>query len=94
MNDTTALSALRSDPAFWYATYEPAKKKKDKVVQQMEPPSRSNIRSFQTVLWVLIIVCFSAVIIWFLAAGNVRLFRKRSHALQEEEAAGDEDIFT
>jgi len=78
------IKDLQQQDAFWYANKE--FKKKD------EPRSRRNTldwlgRSswFQTLAWIIVIGGFIAVLLWFLASSNVRLFQKRSRTLEEAQ---------
>src|SRR5687767_657904 len=69
----SALQKLRKDDAFWYANTAPEKKtetqgrvyKKPMYLQQW----------FRNLVWVVIVASFIGVIIWFLVASDVRLFR-------------------
>lgn len=90
------VETLKKDPNFWYANTAPLKKKQA-VTKQKEPAGLPFYRQpwFKTMLWIIIIAAFVAVVIWYLAVSNVRLFRKAATSMngarQEEE---DNDIFS
>jgi hypothetical protein len=86
------LNDLRKDDAFWYANETPKRQKPPEVKQGPTPFFLQNW--FRTLLWVVIIGAFLAVLIWFLIASDVRLFRKKPRVLDEEtDIALSEDIF-
>jgi hypothetical protein len=88
----TTLNAIRNDDAFWYANKAPKKQKPPETKPLKKPFFLEDW--FRTLLWIIIIGCFIAVLIWFLIASDVRLFRKKPKALEEEiDTALSEDIF-
>jgi hypothetical protein len=78
----SAMQSLREDDAFWYANTAPEKKK--------ETPGRVYKKPmylqpwFRNLVWVVIVASFIGVIIWFLVASDVRLFRKKPKAVSAE----------
>jgi hypothetical protein len=87
----TAIERLKKDDAFWYVNTLPKRAK-----EKTERPSKGILFSkwFGDLMWVLIIICFVAALIWFLASSNIQLFRKRSSAITSiEQEEISEDIF-
>ena len=79
--DTSSVNQVRSDKAYWYANTAPKRKKTEQA-----PTTRVQDRSwFQTIFWILLIGGFVALLGWFLAASNIRLFRRAPKSM-----AGDE----
>lgn len=92
--DDSVLNKLRTDEDFWYVNEKPEEEK-------TLPPKKPFLIElgkqewFHTVLWVLIVSCFVAVIIWFLSVSNVQLFSKKAARVKEEDIKEEtEDIFT
>ena len=92
----SVLQNLKKDEAFWYANKLPKRQKPvavDPNKNYSEPFYLQNW--FQTLLWVFIITAFVAVVIWFLVASDVRLFRKKAISLlSEKDITLIEDIFS
>ncbi len=92
----STISRLQSDDDFWYANAELEKRKtkKESPVEPYEPFTQRGW--FKSLLWVIIIVVFSAVILFYLANSNLGLLRKnkkiKSVAGPDEEEM-PEDIF-
>lgn len=82
--DEKKKSDMMNDEAFWYANKAKQKKKEEK---KTEEPSESflNKQWFKTLLWFIIVGSFVVIIIWFLIASNVKLFKKRSAAIEKQE---------
>src|SRR5215216_3990678 len=80
----SVLSNLKKDDAFWYANKVPKRQKPEEIdfKDYKEPFYAQNW--FRTLLWVIIIGAFIAVLIWFLIASDVRLFRKKPGLLQND----------
>jgi hypothetical protein len=86
------LNELRKDEAFWYADKTPKRQKPPEVKPGKTPFFLQEW--FRVLLWVVIIGAFLAVLVWFLIASDVRLFRKKPKALDKEvDIALSEDIF-
>jgi hypothetical protein len=83
----SARTALAADKDFWYANY---------VFKKKEEKNRINLRfwqtnAFRTIMWVIIICCFVAIIVLYLASDRVGLFRRSSHQIAQDET-GENDI--
>ncbi|MBN8865789.1 MAG: DUF4129 domain-containing protein [Sphingobacteriales bacterium] len=83
----SARTALAADKDFWYANY---------VFKKKEEKKQINLRfwqtdAFRTIMWVIIICCFVAIIVLYLASDRVGLFRRSSHQIAQDET-GENDI--
>lgn len=77
----SVLLNLQQDEAFWYANLA---KKKQAVVKE-QPSALATLlqqKWFKTLLWILIVALFAAVLLWYLTSINIKLFRKRSTLIQ------------
>lgn len=84
------VRSLQESDDYWYANREPEKKKMKPAKTWQFDGSGS-----QTFLWILIVCCFVAVVIWYLASSNIFLFRKKSKPLASDVPDGiHEDIFS
>lgn len=81
----SALEDLREDDAFWYANTAPEKKKESATRAYRKPMYLQPW--FRNLVWVLIVASFTGVIMWFLVASDVRLFRKKPKALATPSGA-------
>jgi hypothetical protein len=86
------IRRFQNDVAFWYANRALPKKKVDepsvflRVVQQPW---------FRNLMWLIICLAFGAVLVWFLATSNVRLFRKSPETIENfTESITAENIFS
>lgn len=79
----SVVDRLLEDEAFWYVNKSPARKK-IKEPQVQEPGKLPFYLKdwFRTLLWTIIIAAFVAVLVWFLIASDVRLFRKKPAIVQ------------
>jgi hypothetical protein len=105
----TLISGFKADDAFWYVNYVFNKKKKERQPATYDNDAKKSKNSkseeesgtfmvspfFQTVLWILIIGGFAAVVILYLANSNVALFRKKNTIIRsdEEMETATENIF-
>jgi len=85
------LDKVKSDDDYWYVNQAPPRERKS-VQQNKSVPSKTWIN---TLSWILVVAGFLALLIWFLATSNIRLFRKTSKGIDEkaEEKEPAEDIF-
>ncbi|MEI6947296.1 DUF4129 domain-containing protein [Paraflavisolibacter sp. H34] len=87
----SVLRQLRADKDFWYANQAPVKRK------EPDGPSRPFVVQpwFRALLWTIIITCFLAILVWYLMASDVRLFRRKAASFgPEDEAAPPDDLFS
>lgn len=89
--DEEKVLGIKKEDDYWYADLHPVKKKE-------KPEQKSFIQQdfVKTLFWILLIGGFVALLIWFLASGNISLFKKQ-YRVQEQVEAGseeEEDIFS
>jgi hypothetical protein len=85
----TTLNRLKKDEDFWYANMalkKPQPSEKE-IPKYKEPFYRK--QWFRTLVWVIIVGSFIGVLIWFLIASDVKLFRRKA---KKVDAEGHEDI--
>ena len=87
----STIRRIKKDEAYWYADQLPGKQK-----QEQEEKNRIIMSVHGSLTyWIVMIVVFVAALVWYLAAGNIRIFRKAPIALNEEsELNYEEDLFT
>jgi hypothetical protein len=78
----SVLKKFQSDDAFWYVNY-PFKNEKKEIEKENIPFTEQP--AFQTILWLVIIGGFAAVVIMYLANSNVGLFRKPNKPIGDSE---------
>lgn len=86
------IRRFQNDVAFWYANRALPKKTVEqpsmflRLVQQ---------QWFRNLMWLVICLAFGAVLIWFLATSNVRLFRKPPETIEQfADTITAENIFS
>ena len=97
IQDST-LKRIQNQPEFWYANKVMPKKKpiKRETSAKEDEEEKPIIDSpwLNSLIWVIIIGGFVAVLIWYLASSNISLFRRRSAPISlDEEEELTEDIF-
>ena len=93
--DTASINKLKKDEAFWYINEAPKKEEK-KPIKDYSIASWQNKTWLRNLLWVLVVGGFIAVLIWFLIASDVRLFRKSPapiHNTEDNEELTTDNIF-
>ncbi len=75
--DPDKVAELRKDEDFWYVNTQP---EREKVQNRQTPFLNKFITSpwLKTFLWFLVIGGFVAILFWFLASSNIRLFKKKA----------------
>lgn len=88
------LKKMHRDDDFWYANADIKKEKKPEEKKSDYKPL-SRLKWLDTLLWVIIIVVFIAVLVTYLAGSNVGLFRKKSKVISATDESEMEtvDIF-
>lgn len=89
------VKKMQSDKDFWYANteFEKEKKKEENTKQSSYIPLGQR-GWFQTLVWLVIIGGFAAVLMIYLSGSNIGLFRKKNIITKGEEEEGIiEDIF-
>lgn len=92
----SSISRLQADDDFWYANAEREKRKKNN--KSLSAPYLPFWKQgwFNSLMWVIIIVVFAAVILFYLASSNLGLLRKNKKIKSIPESAEEEmpeDIF-
>ncbi len=101
--DQAELDKLKKDDAFWYVNQN--RKEEEKKEKEATPQGKKKTVTdktpvwekawFKTVMWILIGLTFIAIIIMFLSASDVFVFKKKAKKVkeQEDEEEMPEDIF-
>ena len=84
----STIKKMKADDQFWYVDYAFDKKEKKKPENKESSVPLVERDWFQTLLWMIIIGSFVAVIILYLSSSNIGLFRKASRV-----AAGSEEAY-
>lgn len=79
------VNKVKSDEDYWYANLTPPREKKEPETDK-KTTGVLNEAWFNTLFWIVLIGGFLALLIWFLATGNVSLFRKRAKTGGDENA--------
>ncbi|MGN6163125.1 MAG: hypothetical protein ACTHOF_01160 [Flavisolibacter sp.] len=88
------IQKLKSDDDYWYVNTVPPRQKK---VEEKSSGGESIFEKawFSNLVWFLIVGSFVAILIWFLASSNIKLFRKRDVAIVDEDLEiTEENIFS
>ena len=89
----SVVKKMQADEDYWYVNTAPErqKKKEGKIEQEEKWYQRD---WFVNLLWFLVVGSFVAILIWFLASSNIKLFRKRPTAKASEDSdVTEETIF-
>jgi hypothetical protein len=88
----TMVLRLKADPDYWYADYAPEKQKTEPEQKSRDVNTSSG---YSNILFIVIVIAFIAIVIWYLASIDIRLFRKRSAPVETaEEEELSKDIFS
>ena len=92
----SVIQNMKADEAFWYVDKVPKRQKPPEVDPNKKYKEPFYLQNwFRTLLWVIIIGAFIAVLVWFLIASDIKLFRKKAKPLpSQEDMAISEDIFS
>ncbi len=94
--DDSIIQNLKKDEAFWYVDKAPKRQKPPEFDPNKKYSEPFYLQTwFRVLLWIIIVGAFIAVLIWFLVASDIKLFRKKAKVLfPPEEIATNEDIFS
>lgn len=94
--DDSVVRNLKNDEAFWYADRLPKRQKASEVDPNKKYSEPFYLQNwFRTLLWIVIVAAFIGVLVWFLIASDIKLFRKKAKALHTtEDSLITEDIFS
>lgn len=89
------IQKLKNDKDFWYANQPPDKeKRKEQPGANITMPFFLK-KWFRVLMWTIIITTIAALLIWYLAISNIRLFRKAAPPiLPEKGKTMPDDIFS
>lgn len=90
------VDSLKAADDFWYASLERKKKQVEEARDRGRQKNWFQQRWFRNLLWLIILGSFIGVVIWYLAASNIFIFRrspKKINGDESEEEATD-DIFS
>jgi len=82
------VDSLKAAEEFWYANTTWAKKKEKKTPETGQ--SLFQKQWFRNLIWFLILSSFVGVVLWYLVASNIFIFRKKAKPLQHPSTATDE----
>jgi hypothetical protein len=90
------VDSLKAADDFWYADLERARKKTPAQPEQPRNKTLFQQKWFRDLLWIIILSSFIGVVIWYLVASNIFIFRKRSKKIISDEGAPEttDDIFS
>lgn len=87
INDST-IKQMQLDEDFWYANRNIPKKKINNTDSTNYLSQLLQQKWIKTLLWILILTSFAAIIIWYLSSLNIKLFRKAPTAISATEQEG------
>jgi hypothetical protein len=92
----SVIQNIKADEAFWYVDKVPKRQKPVEIDPNKKYKEPFYLQDwFRTALWMVIIGAFIGVLVWFLIASDIKLFRKKAKSLQsQEDVAISEDIFS
>lgn len=90
--DSGKVYRLKNADDFWYVNEAPPKKQKQRIASINPTNNLQNQTWLRNLLWVLVVGGFVAILLWFLVASDIRLFRKSPPVLEQEE--DDEELST
>jgi hypothetical protein len=88
------INRFKNDDAFWYAN-NVVEKKKETTPAKNVFWNLFRIPWIRNLCWTLFILCCTAIIIWFLASSNIKIFyTKPKLIVSEKEPEENRDIFS
>ena len=94
--EDSVIKNLKNDKAFWYVDRTPKRQKPAEAETDKKYAEPFYLQNwFRTLLWIIIVGAFIAVLVWFLIESDIKLFRKKAKTLQSsEDIKINEDIFS
>jgi hypothetical protein len=95
----TVISHIKKQEDYWYADSSIGNKAplntQQKEKQNNSDDSILNKEWFRSFIWILIIICFIAVVISYLSSGNIFVFRKKARKIPGANKAEEyDDIYS
>jgi hypothetical protein len=88
------IQKLKTDEAYWYINTVPERQKQKEAKLNEEKPWYDQ-DWVSKLIWFLVIAGFVAILIWFLASSNIKLFRKKPvFIVDEAQEITEENIFS
>jgi hypothetical protein len=88
------LDKTRADKDYWYVDQKPPRERETSAPPVNEKGQKErelkksrglfNIPWLNTLFWIVLIGGFIALLVWFLATSNIRLFRKKPASVEQE----------
>jgi hypothetical protein len=94
--EDSVIKNLKNDKAFWYVDRTPKRQKPAQAETDKTYAEPFYLQNwFRTLLWIIIVGAFIAVLVWFLIASDIKLFRKKAKTFQSPDDINiSEDIFS
>ncbi|GAC1423655.1 MAG: hypothetical protein NVS9B7_22310 [Flavisolibacter sp.] len=85
----SVINRLKQEDAYWYSDKSP---ERNKLSEKTHPGSNSIFGQiwFATLVWIVFLTGTLFLIAWALAFGNIRIFRKKSRAIEVYQGAPDD----
>jgi hypothetical protein len=88
------VKKMQADGDYWYVNTVPERQKQKQITVAQEQKWYQK-DWFENLLWFLIVGSFVAILIWFLASSNIKLFRKRPASIVNDDSElTEETIFS
>ncbi|HEV7620551.1 MAG TPA: hypothetical protein VGO09_02390 [Flavisolibacter sp.] len=89
----TLLRKIKNEEVYWYADKAP-ERKKEKDPENNSTGSFLDQKLWSLLIWIILIIGVIALVGWYLASGNIRLFRKKpADIVSDNDTIEEEDIF-
>ena len=91
----SVIGKIKKDDAYWYANSSPDRRKDKSDNNSGKGFSLFKSNWFKIIIWIILIGGFTSVLVWYLASGNIHLFRKPSTVIKTENGKIiEEDIYS
>ena len=89
------VDSLKAEDDYWYANAVPERKLPPAAKKETSSHSLFQQQWFRDLLWLIVLCSFIGVVLWYLAASNILLFRRSAKKIigDESEELATDDIF-
>jgi hypothetical protein len=89
------VDSLKAEEDYWYANAAPPKKLPPQAEKEDNGKGLFQQQWFRELLWVIVLCSFIGVVIWYLAASNILIFRKSAKKIisDDDGEVSTDDIF-